>query len=107
MSDQQPPTLNEEQPSLDEGVTPITIPVLSEVIDNHELENTLLAGLDLPDELRQQLARRITSLVQQRLEQALPEIMQEIQYEVSSTIQQHIAESLPQILSEALKGLSK
>lgn len=107
MSDKQPPTLEEALIPPVEQTTPVSIPVLNEVINNEELENSLLANLDLPDELRQQLAQRITALVQQRLAQALPEIMQEIQQEVSQTIQQHMAENLPQILSDALKGLSK
>ena len=107
MSDKQPPTLDQSLDPTAENITAITIPVLSDVIDNEELENNLLANLDLPDDIRQQLAQRITTLVQQRMDQTLPGIMQDIQLELSRTIQQHIAESLPGILNETLSGLRK
>ncbi len=86
-----------------EEITKIAIPVLSEVIDNQELQDTLFSNLDLPDDLRQQLAERVTLMVQQKLSEALPIIMQQIERDISQTIQQHITDRLPEIISEALK----
>jgi len=101
------PTLEDALDSPVEGTDSITIPVLNEIINSQELENELLENLQLPDALRQQLASRITHLVQQKLSSLLPEIMQEIEQELSQTIQRHIATQLPEILNDALKNPTK
>ncbi len=107
MSEQHPdnlPTLNEALNGLDEVTEAVAIPILNEVINTEELQRSLLDSLELPDDLREELAQRITKMVEHRLGEILPGIMREIELAVVATIMSHIHDTLPSLLSDALKS---
>ena len=97
------PRLDESLGNTPQEATQIAIPVLQETLDQDTLEQLLADNLALPDDLREQLTRRLAELVQSKLAAMLPELMEIIQQEIADSLQQHIAETLPSVINELLK----